>query len=230
MNRLSIIIPCYNERNTIADILQKLSTTVLPVPREVIVVDDGSTDGTATILSKIRSKYPGFKFVFGKTNVGKTGAINLGLQKATGDYVLIQDADLEYDPKDIPKLVNVAKDGVVVYGSRNLTRKYRYLYPHYFLGGVFLSVLTNVLFNTRLTDIATGYKLIPTKLLNEFKLVETGFDFCYEVTAKLAIRKVQIIEVPISYYPRDFLSGKKIRLKDGLKAIRVILKYRFFAK
>lgn len=228
--KLSIIIPVYNEKNTILEILKKIETnnlTDLGFEKEIIIVDDGSTDGTLEILKGLEKNY---KIIYHPKNQGKGAAIRTGLKYATGDYTIIQDADLEYDPKDYKKLLECAikNNAQVVYGSRNLNPKNKYSSLLYYLGGVFLTFLTNILYNAKITDEATGYKLFKTEFLKSIPLDSKGFEFCPEITAKIAKRKIKIYEVPISYYPRSIKAGKKIKWwKDGLKAAWALIKYRF---
>jgi glycosyltransferase involved in cell wall biosynthesis len=229
MKKLSIIVPVYNEKKTILEILKRVENVNLEdlgFEKEIIIVDDGSTDGTREILKKLTSKY---KIIFHPKNKGKGSAIKSGLKKVTGDYVIIQDADLEYDPKDYRALLECAikNQAQVVYGSRTLNPKNRYSHFIYYLGGKFLSFLTSFLYGAKITDEATGYKLFKTELLKKISLESKGFDFCPEVTAKILKQRIKIFEVPISYYPRKKKEGKKIRVSDGLKAAFLLIKLRF---
>jgi glycosyltransferase involved in cell wall biosynthesis len=227
LNKLSIVIPCYNERYTILQVLDSLLQLDLGLEKQIIIVDDGSTDGTTQLLQEI--DYPDVKFIFHAVNQGKGAAIQTALSFVTGDFVIIQDADLEYSPQDIKLLIQttVKTAAPVVYGSRNLHPTARGQFVYYW-GGVFLSKLANILYRQNLTDIATGYKLIRTDIITDCRLTERGFGFCYEITAKLALKQVKITEVPISYRPRSRAEGKKISAKDGLEAIWLLLRYRFF--
>jgi dolichol-phosphate mannosyltransferase len=224
--RLSIIIPAYNEERTVAEILYKINNTALPVEKEVIVVDDGSTDNTRDKLREAKN----IIVLEHKKNTGKGAAIATALKYATGDFVIIQDADLEYDPKDYIKLLSPAMEGKaeVVYGSRNLGGKAnKHSYFLYYLGGVLLSKLANLLYGTNITDEATCYKLFKKQVLDNLQLRYNRFEFCPEVTAKIARKGIEILEVPISYYPRKKNEGKKINAMDGFKAMWILLKYRF---
>lgn len=221
--KLSVIVPVYNEEATVKQLLDSLlkESSV----NEVIVVDDGSTDKTPKILKAF--KHRKLK-LFTKPNGGKGSAIQLGLTKVSGDYVLIQDADLEYNPSDIPALLDPIKKGYaeVVYGSRFLGPHSNLLYWHR-KGNDFLNFLVNVLYNTTLTDMETCYKVIPTDLLRQLKIESTAFDMEPEITCKLLRRGVRIFEVPITYVGRDFSQGKKITWRDGIDALKVIFKLRF---
>ena len=221
--KLSIIIPSFNEATTLPVIIKRLKQVNLKAKKEVIVVDDGSTDGTKKALTKIS----GVNQVFLRQNRGKGAAIRAGLIKATGDYILIQDADLEYDPQDIPQLLEPVLQGKaeVVYGTRFLGPHRNMLFWH-LVGNKLLSLMTNILFNTTISDMEVGYKLIPEKLLRSLKLESDRFGFEPEVTAKILMKGIRIYEVPISYAGREFSEGKKITWKDGLQAFYLLCKYR----
>lgn len=224
--KLSIIIPTFNEAATLSQIIQRVKKQSLKgVIREIIVVNDGSTDATKQILAR----QPGIKIVTLSKNQGKGAAVRAGLKQAAGDYILIQDADLEYDPADIQSLLNpiLNKKAQVVYGSRFLGPHKNMLFWH-LMGNQFLSFLTNLLFNTTLSDMEVGYKLIPKKVLNSITLKENRFGFEPEITAKILKTGIRIYEVPISYSGREFSEGKKITWKDGLLALWQLFKYRFF--
>jgi len=221
--KLSIIIPSYNEAATFPKIIKRINQVKLKAEKEVIVVDDGSTDGTRNKLTKIS----GVNKVFLKKNQGKGAAIRTGLAKSTGDYVLVQDADLEYDPEDIQSLLDPVLQGKaeVVYGTRFLGPHRNMLFWH-LMGNKLLSLVTNVLFNTTISDMEVGYKLIPAKLLKSLKLESDRFGFEPEVTAKILMKGIRIYEVPISYAGREFSEGKKITWKDGLQAFYLLCRYR----
>lgn len=226
--QLSIIIPCFNERNYLPQIVKKIELVKVPgILKQIIIVDDGSTDGTSDLIKK---EFPQYTLIVSDRNYGKAHAIRLGLPKATGDIVLIQDADLEYDPADYSALIKpfIEDNAQVVYGSRILKSGNGKSSELYYLGGRFLSLITNIIYGAKVTDEATGYKLFKKGLLEELDLQSTGFEFCPEVTAKILKRKIKIYEVPISYYPRSKKEGKKINaIKDGLIAVWTLLKYRF---
>lgn len=222
--KLSVIVPVYNEQATVAEILKRL--VVVSVVKEVIVVNDGSTDDTDKEIKKfLKSKTKGAKKIsyFKKENGGKGTAIRFGLKKVTGDYTLIQDADLEYDPEDIPALTEHIKKGRVdvVYGSRFIGPHSNLLFWHR-LGNSFLNFLVNILYDTTLTDMETCYKILPTKLFRELDIQSNKFDMEPEITCKLLKRGTKIFEVPITYVGRDFSEGKKISWRDGIEALRVI--------
>jgi glycosyltransferase involved in cell wall biosynthesis len=222
--KLSVIVPVYNEEATVGQLLQKL-VKVRQV-KEVIVVDDGSTDDSLRLIKKVGQKTSKLQ-VLSKENGGKGSAIIFGLDHVTGDHVLIQDADLEYDPDDIPVLIEPIKKGrvEVVYGSRFLGSHSNLLFWHR-LGNSFLNLVTNVMYNTTLSDLETCYKVIPTQLFRDLNIKSTGFDIEPEITCKILRRGIRIYEVPISYVGRDFSQGKKITWRDGISALRVILALR----
>ena len=222
---LSVVMPVYNERDTIEGMIAR----VLSVPNlrvELIVVDDGSKDGTSDILRGLQSKYP-FK-LFQKPNGGKGSALRLGFKEVTGDLVVIQDADTEYSPEEFPDLIELICQGRadVVYGSRFLGRHRVFLFTHY-LGNLFLTFLTNVLYNTMLTDMETCYKAMRVEVLRSFTLNSNGFGIEPELTAKIFKRGYRVYEVPITYDGRGYEEGKKITWRDGVVALWVLVKYRF---
>lgn len=227
-NKLSVIIPVYNERDTIQEILDRVLG--IDLEKEVIVVDDGSVDGTGDILSRLAISLDHTVKVIQHThNQGKGAAIRTGLAHVTGDVIIIQDADLEYDPAQYPQLIRPIRErrAQVVYGSRNLSRNPRSSWTFYW-GGRLLSWITNLLYGSDITDEATGYKVFRTEVLKSLSLESTGFEFCPEVTAKVLRKGIRIYEVTISYTPRSHREGKKIRWKDGLIAIWTLVKYRFW--
>jgi glycosyltransferase involved in cell wall biosynthesis len=222
---LSVVMPVYNERDTIEGMIGR----VLAVPGiriELIVVDDGSKDGTSDILRDLQKKYP-FKLLQ-KPNGGKGSALRLGFKEVTGDLVVIQDADTEYSPEEFPDLIQLICQGRadVVYGSRFLGRHRVFLFTHY-LGNMFLTLLTNVLYNTMLTDMETCYKAMRVEVLRSFTLDSEGFGIEPEMTAKIFKRGYRVYEVPITYDGRGYEEGKKITWRDGVVALWVLLKYRF---
>lgn len=228
INKLSIIISAYNEEKTIAEIIDRVEKAELGnVEKEIIIVNDGSLDNTEDIIKQYVERHIIVNY---QKNKGKGVAIRAGIERASGDYVIIQDADLEYNPNDIKSLLVKAenKNAQVVYGSRNLDKgKNEKAGWSYYIGGVFLSWLANMLYGIKITDEPTCYKLINLKLLKELNLESVGFEFCPEVTGKIAKRKIKIYEVPISYHPRSKKQGKKIKLKDGIIATWVLIKNRF---
>jgi len=221
---LSVIIPTYNEAATLPVLLSRV--LAVPMVQEALVVDDGSTDRTGDYLKSLNdSRISVIRHDF---NRGKGTAIRAALPHVRGQYVIIQDADLEYDPEDYRAMLDAVRESEgVVYGSRNLAGPIRMSYYRYWLGGVVLSWVANWLYGLRITDEATGYKLFRTSLLRDLNLQCTGFEFCPEVTAKLGRRGIHVKEVPITYVPRSFAQGKKIRIKDGLSAIWTLVRYRF---
>lgn len=227
--KLSIIIPCYNEEKTIEEIVKKVVDVRLPkIKKEIIVVNDGSQDKTSKILKKIKKNNPEIKIIETRQNQGKGAAVRLGLKNATGDLVLIQDADLEYDPKDIPRLLAPILEGKteVVYGSRFTGEHLNLLFWH-MVGNKFLNFLVNLLFDTTLSDMEVGYKLFKACVLEGINLKEDRWGFDPEITCKVLKKGFKIYEVPISYVGRSFSEGKKIRWKDGFRVALVILRERF---
>jgi len=225
--KISIIIPVFNEENSIAEVIEKVSQVSLPIQKEIIVIDDGSTDRTKEILKRL-SKDFNFALSFHQYNKGKGGAIKTGIKLATGDLILIQDADLEYDINDYPFLINpfLESGAEIVYGSRNL-KKNDISSIGFYLGGRGLTLFFNILFRAHLTDINTCYKVFKSRIIKEeIELKENNFNFCEEVSAKVVKRGYKIIEVPINYHPRKKSEGKKIYWVDGLRGVWAIAKYR----
>jgi glycosyltransferase involved in cell wall biosynthesis len=226
--KLSIVIPCYNEFNTIETVIEAVRNCPYP-DKEIIVVDDCSTDGTREKLRQMEPRVS--KVVYQAVNQGKGAAIKAGMAAVTGDIVIIQDADLEYDPDEIPKVIKPILDGKadVVYGSRFMyTDPHRVVAFWHRTGNRVLTTFSNMLTGINLTDSATCYKAFRSEIIKSFELEETRFAFCPEVTAKICRKKCRIYEVGISYAARSYKEGKKIRWKDGFSAIRAIVKYNLF--
>ena len=223
---LSVIIPAYNEIRTIKELLRRVAS--VDIPKEVIIVDDGSTDGTREFLRSIENKAD-FKVIFHAKNRGKGAAIRTAIPHVSGDVVIIQDADLEYDPRDYPRVIGsiVAGRASVVYGSRYPKLKNYLPFTPNRMGVLVLTALANLLFGARITDEATCYKAFRADLLKSLPLKCERFEFCPEVTAKVRKRGHRIHEVPISFRGRNVKEGKKIRWRDGLEAISALIKYRF---
>jgi glycosyltransferase involved in cell wall biosynthesis len=228
VRKLSVIVPVYNERNTLVEILRRMRCVELPagIEREIIVVDDGSTDGTREVLKQLGDST--VRVVLHAENRGKGAAVRTGFAHAVGDYVLVQDADLEYDPDDWPKLLAPVLRGKarVVYGSRFTGERRNMMYVHW-VGNRFLSFVTNLLYNTTLSDMETCSKLIERSLLDDLDLRAEKFDIEPEITAKILKRRIRIYEVPISYAGREYEDGKKITWRDGFAALATLVKYRF---
>ncbi len=228
--KLSIIIPCYNEKDTILQVLERVEK--VPIDKEIIIVDDGSKDGTREILSRLKKEKPYLKIIFHKKNKGKGGAIKTGIEHAEGDYVIIQDADLEYFPEDYPKLLKPIeeKKAEVVYGSRLLEKSNPKGSLAYYLGRYSINWVVNLLYGTKLTDSYTCYKVFPRELIKSFNIESRGFELEAELTSKTLLAGKKIYEVPIRYSPRSIEEGKKINWKDWFKGAWTFLKYRIKGK
>lgn len=227
--KLSVIIPCYNEKKTILKVVKKLID--LKIDLQIIIVDDFSTDGSSVIIKRYIEKKVD-KVIYHKKNLGKGAAIRSAQKFVKGNVVIIQDADLEYDPKDYYKLLRFVNKGYkVVYGSRVLGKN-RYLLKNFssitriFFNHI-LTIISNLLNNQRLTDAHTCYKMFTSDIFLKIILKENDFSFCPEITTKIGLKKIKIKEVPINYIGRNYDHGKKIRLIDGIKAIKALIKYRF---
>lgn len=222
--KLSVIIPVYNEGKTVGEIISQIKA-VKGFDKEIIVVNDGSTDETIKVIKVIKD----IKIISHKINQGKGAAIRTGIAQVTGDYLLVQDADLEYDPNDILKMLEPIRRGKaeVVYGSR-FTGARRNMFFWHWIGNQFLTLVTNILYNTTLSDMETCYKLLPIKLAKSLNLKAKRFEFEPEITAKILKKGIRIWEVPISYAGREYHEGKKISWKDALPALFTLIKYRIF--
>ncbi len=223
---LSVIVPVYNERATVAEIIRRMRAVSIPLALDIIVVDDGSTDGTDKILATLQDST--VRLISHDRNRGKGAAIRTGLEQARGDLVLVQDADLEYDPDDWNRLLEPALRGraEVVYGSR-FTGERKNMLPLHWIGNRFISLVTNVLYSSTLSDVETCYKLISRDVLAGMKIEASRFEFEPEITAKILRRGYRIYEVPISYAGREFSEGKKITWRDGFTALWTLVRYRF---
>ena len=224
--QISVIIPTFNEAKTINEIIRRVQAE--NVADEILVVDDGSTDGTRQELESLNDK-GNVRMILHERNLGKGAAIRTGIQKAKGDVIIIQDADLEYNPRDYRALLQPIEDGIadVVFGSRFLGAPRRPVMFWHMVANQLLTFMTNILYNTILTDMETGYKVFKREVARDLRLRAKRFDFEPEFTAKILKRKIRLFEVPITFNPRDYDEGKKIGLKDAFAAVWALLKYRF---
>lgn len=227
--KLSIIIPCYNEKDTILEIVERVKKADIGnIEKEIIIIDDCSTDGTKELIQKHLNTH---KIILNDVNLGKGACLRKGFSLITGDIVIIQDADLEYDPNDYLKLIRpiIEKKYKIVYGSRERNKENKiHSGLRFYVGGLFLTWITNFLYNSKLTDEPTCYKVFDAKTLLSIPLECTRFEFCPEITAKILKRGIKIKELPVNYYPRTKTQGKKINWRDGIQAMWVLFKNRFF--
>lgn len=225
--KLTVIMPVFNEFQTIEEIISRV--VAVGLADEIIVVDDGSTDGTRELLGELDEKHPELKLILHDRNQGKGAAVRSGIAQASSEYLIIQDADLEYDPRDYHAMLKPVQEGLadVVYGSRFLGGPRRSTMFWHMIANKMLTLMTNILYNSILSDMETGYKLFRREIITSIPLKAKRFNFEPEITAKLLKRKIRIYEVPITFNPREYSEGKKIGLKDAFEAVWTLLKYRF---
>jgi glycosyltransferase involved in cell wall biosynthesis len=224
--KISVLIPVYNEKNTIQEITKRVQA--MKLADEIIIVDDGSTDGTRALLAEMDGK-GNVRVLLHEKNQGKGAAVRTGISSATGGVLIIQDADLEYDPREYPNLLKPIQEGnaEVVYGSRFLGAPHRAILFWNMVANRLLTFMTNILYNTILTDMETGYKVFKREVVADMKIHAKRFDFEPEFTAKILKKKSRIYEVPITFNPRDYNEGKKIKMTDAFEAVWTLFKYRF---
>ena len=221
--KVSIVIPCYNEEETVRIIVNKVKDLVFPIEKEIIVIDDGSTDRSFKNIKDIK----GIKIIRHGKNIGKGAAIKTGLVFSTGDIFIIQDADLELNPSEIINIINpiIKGESEVVYGSRNINKIKEGRQLSFYWGGLLVTWMTNILYGTKLTDAPCGYKAFKIQILRDIEIKGKGFEFEPEITAKISKKGIKIQEVPVSYVPRR--EGKKINWRDGIKALGILVYWRF---
>ncbi len=228
--KISVVIPVYNEEKTLEQIVDRVGSVDIGLPKEIILVDDGSTDGTAAVMDDLAGRVEGLVIIRQERNKGKGAALRAGFARAGGDFILVQDADLEYDPSDYAALLEPLMNGHadVVYGSRFIGGgPHRVFHYWHYLGNRMLTTFSNMMTNLNLTDMEVCYKVFRAEVLRNMRLRENRFGFEVEITAKVARRKYRIYEVPVGYYGRTYADGKKITWRDGLQALWCIIKYRF---
>ncbi|MEK6873865.1 MAG: glycosyltransferase family 2 protein [Nanoarchaeota archaeon] len=229
--KLSIVIPVYNEEKTLREIVKKVQAVKIPnITKEIIIVNDYSKDNSFEIITKLAKKYKNIKYYNHKENKGKGAALRTGFSHISGDYIIIQDADLEYNPEDFKRLLIPIRNGEadVVYGSRMLGKIGGFQITSHYYGNLFLSLVTRVLYGNKITDMETCYKMMKREVIKSLKLRANSFDIEPEITAKIIKKGYKIIEIPINYKSRSFLEGKKIHWDDGFFAMITLIKYRFF--
>lgn len=229
--KLSILMPIYNEEKTLVQIMEKVQEADLDsIEKEIIAINDSSKDNSKNIILNLMKKYKNIRYYEHKKNKGKGAAIRTGMKYFTGDYLVIQDGDLEYNPKDFKRLLKPILEGRadVVYGSRVLGNITGFKIPSHYYGNMFLSFITRLLYGRNITDMETCYKMMKREVVLNINLKADRFDIEPEITAKIIKKKYKIIEIPINYNSRSFLEGKKISWKDGIKALFILFKYRFF--
>ncbi len=222
--KLSIIIPAYNEQNTIETVINKLYSVNFNTETEIVIINDGANDGTDKKVDELKQKFNNLKYVVHIKNLGKGSAIKTAKSVITGDIIVIQDADLEYNPGNLIQMIDVVnnKSAKVVYGSRFLKHNPT-LYLHYLLGNKFMTFMFNLFFGTNLTDVYSGYKMVAKEIWDKIDIESKGFEFEIEITAKIAKLKIPIIEMPIDYFPRSIEQGKKIKLRDIFIGIKTLI-------
>lgn len=230
IKKLTVVVPIFNEKNTILRILERVDKVVLPgIEKEIIMVDDFSTDGTRDILKELKKTRKDLKIIYKENNSGKGFTLKEGFRYASGDYVIVQDADLEYDPEDYTKLIRALEEekAEVIYGSR-FSGSYEEMTNLHYFGNKLLTIITNIFFGVLLTDMETCYKLMPGEFVRKVEIKSPRFNFEPEITAKIIKSGMKIREVPITYKGRSHSEGKKITWKDGLSALTTLIKFRYF--